>query len=299
MLEKLGYSRSQFDPAPAGLIVFGCGDMRLSAQQFERTRRLALDLAGIELAERHRELLHNRSRRMGLDSAGFDALLSAVESGNRHATEQLLCLLTTNFTGFFRHPSHFHIAAEHAVDVARLHRRARLWSAAAATGEEPYSLAIAIVEAFRSEQPPVEILATDIDVNALSVARQAEYTDISLRGLAPARRERFLTAGDDPRKWTIVPAVRRLIEFRTLNLAGEDWPEGIFEVILCRNVLMYLEERRRCTVAERMASLLAPDGLLILDPAEHLGKAGHLFEGGENGIYSRVVVSRPPSQQEG
>ena len=86
------------------------------------------------------------------------------------------------------------------------------------------------------------------------------------------------------RRWSIAPAVRRLVEFRALNLVGAAWPvEGPFDVIFCRNVLMYLEACHRYAVLERMASLLAPDGLLMLDPAEHLGKAAHLFTPGRTG----------------
>ena len=88
--------------------------------------------------------------------------------------------------------------------------------------------------------------------------------------------------------------MRRLVEFRALNLASEAWPvEGPFDVIFCRNVLMYLETCHRYAVLERMASLLAPDGLLILDPTEHLGKAGHLFTPAADGVYSRRRTTLP------
>lgn len=94
----------------------------LSDQQFDRTRRLAARLAGIELVDRHRELLARRSRRLGIrDDAGLETLLNAAEEGEPSATQRLLCLLTTKFTGFFRHPRHFDIAAKHALQAARLH----------------------------------------------------------------------------------------------------------------------------------------------------------------------------------
>ena len=85
----------------------------------------------------------------------------------------------------------------------------------------------------------------------------------------------------------MVPAVRRLVEFRAQNLTSIEWPvEGLFDMIFCRNVLMYLEVSHRYAVLEHLASLLAPDGLLMLDPAEHLGKAGHLFTPGVDAVYS-------------
>jgi chemotaxis protein methyltransferase CheR len=260
----------------------------LTDAQFDRSRRLALRLAGIELCDRHRELLERRGRRLGVrDSARLDSLLGAAEEGEPAARQQLLSLLTTKFTGFFRHPRHFEIAAEHALLAADRRGRARLWSAAAATGEEPYSLAMALIEEFRRDDPPANILATDVDVEALGVAQQGEYGELALGALDEGRRERFLRMTSVAGRWSMAPAVRRLVEFRELNLASVAWAvEGPLDVILCRNVLMYLETCRRYAVVEQIATLLAPDGLLILDPTEHLGKAGHWFTPGPNGVYS-------------
>jgi chemotaxis protein methyltransferase CheR len=250
---------------------------------------MALKLAGLELAERHRELLDCRSRRLGIpNGAGWDALLDAVEEGKAKATQQLLCLLTTKFTGFFRHRHQLDLAARHALRAVQRRGRACLWSAAAATGEEPYSLAMVLLEVCEGDDPPASILATDVDADALAVARRAEYGEAALCGLGSARRERFFTAAGAPRRWAITPAVRRLVELRELNLVAAAWPvETPFDVIFCRNVLMYLEASRRCAVLERMASLLAPDGLLMIDPTEHLGPAGHLFIPQADAVYGR------------
>jgi chemotaxis protein methyltransferase CheR len=265
----------------------------LSNQQFDRTRRLALSLAGIELAERHREMLYRRGLRLGiLDSAGLDSLLNKAEEGEPGARQRLLCLLTTKFTGFFRHPVHFKIAAEHSLRGARQRGRARLWSTAAATGEEPYSLAMALIEVFGSEQPPAGILATDIESGAIAAGQCGEYNESALRALEPARRDRFFRKTATGKHWSIMPEVRRLVEFREINLTNVSWDvEGPFDVILCRNVLMYLEVCHRYAVLERLASLLALDGLLMLDPSEHLGKAAHLFTPDANGAYSRRRTS--------
>jgi methyl-accepting chemotaxis protein len=115
----------------------------VTTEQFDRTRRLALHLAGIDLAPRHRDLLDLRARCLEVhDADALDALLGAAEGGDPTARRSLLGLLTTNFTGFFRHPWHFDLAAEQALWAAHRRGEARLWSAAAATGEEPYSLAM-------------------------------------------------------------------------------------------------------------------------------------------------------------
>jgi chemotaxis protein methyltransferase CheR len=274
----------------------------LTSEQFDRTRRLALRLAGIELFERHREILGRRCRRLGIDDpAAFDALLDAADGGEKAASRQLIGLLTTNYTGFFRHPRHFEVATEHALWAVHRRGEARLWSTAAATGEEPYSLAIASIDVFRRDDPAVTIVATDIDEETLAVARQAEYGQQALGALEQRYRERFFSEAEPAspatlRRWRVAQAARDLVTFRAVNLARVEWPlEGPFDVIFCRNVLMYLDPSYRYSVLERLASMLAPDGMLILDPAEHLGRAGHLFVHGTDGVYSRLPRSRARS----
>jgi chemotaxis protein methyltransferase CheR len=261
----------------------------LTNEQFDRTRRLALLLAGIELSPRPRELVERRTRRVGIGGeAGFEALLGGAEEGDAEARRRLIGLLATGFTGFFRHPWHFDLASEHALWAAHRRGRARLWSAAASTGEEPYSLAMSLLEVFRRDDPPVTILATDIDGRALEVARAGEYPDAALQTVSLERRERFFSEPAATGRRRVADRVRRLVEFRELSLAEPVWPiEGPFDVVLCRNVLMYLEESRRGTALKRMASLLVPDGLLLLDPAEHLGAAAGLFGRGERGVFAR------------
>ena len=265
----------------------------LTSEQFDRTRKLALRLTGIELCERHRELLANRSRRLRIPhTTGIEALLGAAEEGDPLASRQLIGLVTTNFTGFFRHPRHFDVAAEQAMRAVQHRGQARLWSAAAATGEEPYSLAMALIEVFGHDDPPANILATDIDTEALAIAARAEYGDRSLQTVPPKRRARFFTETESVGRQCIIAAVCHLVEFRTLNLIGKAWKvEGPFDVIFCRNVLMYLESRHRCAVLERLAALLAPDGLLMIDPTEHLGKAGPLFTPVADAVYRRRGAS--------
>ncbi len=266
--------------------------LKISNEQFDRVRRLSLSLAGIELAERHRELLISRCRRIRIDdNAGFDELLTAAEAGDAPARQRLIGLLTTSHTGFFRNAWHFDIAAEHALQAIHHRGKARLWSAAAATGEEPYSLAMALIDAARRDDPPATILATDINFQVLDFAQRGEYGEASLRSLEPGQRARFFSDSAGSGRWRISAAARRLIEFLQLNLNSEVWPvDGPFDVVFCRNLLMYLETRRRSSVLQRMASLIAPDGLLILDPAEHLGEARHLFGPGNNGVYPRPAA---------
>lgn len=268
----------------------------ISTEQFDRARQLALRLAGIELFDRHRRILSQRSQRLGIgDSIAIEALLDAADRGDELAGRQLVGLLTTNFTGFFRHPHHFSAAAEHALGVARDRGFARIWSAAASTGEEPYSLAMAAIDAFGIADPPVTILASDIDDDALEVARRAEYGEPSIAALESECRQKHFQPSADSSRWRVADEVRRLVDFRRVNLIDEDWPDGgSFDVIFSRNVLMYLEAGRREMVTRRMASRLAPGGLLVLDPAEHLGRSGSLFTRRAAGVFTLRQSARAP-----
>ena len=260
----------------------------LTAQQFQRVRRLALSRAGIELVDRHQQLLFHRGQRLGLANAEqFEAFLASIETGDSSAGEQLLRLITTGHTGFFRHPKHFELAATHAQRAVTNRGQARLWSAGAATGEEVWSLAMSQIESFERDDPPVSILATDLSSEALSFAARAEYGQQSIEAVSPERRERFFDE-TKPGRWTIKAAVRERVQFRAQNLAEIEWQvAGPFDVILCRNVLMYLEPAYRYAALEHMAALLSADGHLMLDPAEHLGKGAHLFTAGAGGVYRR------------
>ena len=224
----------------------------------------------------------------------MDSLLDAVEQGDTAARQKLLGMLTTKFTGFFRHPRHFEIAAEHALRAAEQRGRARLWCAASATGEESYSLAMKLVEVFRCDTPPVTILATDLDSEALATAQRGEYGTAGLKGLGATQRESFMRETGALGRWVMAPAVRRLVQFSPMNLASAPWTvEEAFDVVFCRNVLMYLEACHRYAVLGRLAALLAPQGLLFIDPTEHLGKAGALFTQQADAVYRSRGGSQP------
>lgn len=270
----------------------------LTDKQFARSRELALTLAGIELFERHREVLARRSRRAGLPEAGLDQLLAGAAQGEPDACQKFVGLVTTKFTGFFRHPLHFQRAAAHALQAAKRRGRTWLWSAGTATGEEAYSLAITLLEAAGPDGLPTEILATDVDVEALATGRKGEYGALAVPGLSFDRRARFFTETVPGRRWLANRELRQRVHFQALNLVSADWPTpGPFDVILCRNVLMYLEPQQRVRILARLAASLAADGLLILDPAEYVGADQPWFRPESEGIYSRRMPGSPAPLQ--
>lgn len=262
-----------------------------TTDQFLLLRRLADRLAGIDLLDRHREIMSRRIVRVGLDESGLMTLMRQAEEGDQVAGRRLIGLLVTGHTSFFRHQQQIELAAEHALWTVHRRGQARLWSAAAASGEEPWSLAMAVQAVFGCDRPAVSILASDIDGDALAVAEAGIYGAAAIAAIPEAYRRGIESIGGGGR---IAGAVRPLVRFERLNLVDLAWPvEGPLDVILCRNVLMYLGADHRYAILERIASLLAPDGLLLLDPSEHLGTASHFFTSGSTGVYGLRRHTRP------
>jgi chemotaxis protein methyltransferase CheR len=194
--------------------------------------------------------------------------------------------LTTNFTGFFREPVHFDFLRRSV--LPSLDGRVRAWSAACATGEEPYTMAIACLEELgRTALDRVRILATDISTRALETAGAAVYPPERCEGIAPAAAARYLVRGHSGRL-RVRSEVRGMVEFRRLNLIEPFPPVGSFHVIFCRNVMIYFDRPTREGLVRRLAQCLEPGGWLFTGHAESLTGIGHALE------YVRPAVYRQP-----
>ncbi|HEY0779931.1 MAG TPA: protein-glutamate O-methyltransferase CheR [Gemmatirosa sp.] len=209
--------------------------------------------------------------------------------GARSATRAVCDAMTTNETLFFRDGHPFEAfrdvilpaAASRRITAGGPLRPIRVWSAASSTGQEPYSLAICAVQAApRLCGVPVEIVASDYSPSALQRARDGVYTDFETRrGLDPAIAARFLTPV--PGGLRVADALRRMIRFEERNLLEPFTGLGVFDVIFCRNVLLYFDAATKRGILDRMAEALAPGGVLILGGAETpLGVSGKLVRAG-------------------
>lgn len=165
-------------------------------------------------------------------------------------------------TAFWRHPEQLEAVAS---AVSARPGPVRIWSAGCATGEEPYSVAIALLEAGRHDAGD-RILATDVSMRALDAARAATYADRALRRLPFDVAERWLLPGKRRR---VAPGARALVAFQQHNLVRDPPPAGApFDVVLCRNVLIYFEPETAAAVLDRLVGALVPGGLLVLGPVE-------------------------------
>ncbi|MRR34899.1 chemotaxis protein CheR, partial [bacterium] len=236
----------------------------------------------IALTPVKRDLVYGRlARRLrvrGLSS--FSDYLRVLESGDRQEQEAFVNALTTNLTSFFREPHHFPILADHLKGLGG-RRPLSIWCCAASTGEEPYSIAMTVVEQYGSFTPPVRILATDIDTSVLDRARQGVYRLDRTDRLPREQLRRFFLRGDGNNAGLarVRPELQKLITFRQLNLLDAEWPmRERFDAIFCRNVMIYFDKETQYGILKKFVPLLHPDGLLFAGHSESFHHAADLFQ---------------------
>ncbi|MGC8639243.1 MAG: CheR family methyltransferase [Isosphaeraceae bacterium] len=264
--------------------------MHLSPSTFDNIRKAIHGLCGIVLADDKQYLVVTRLepvlKRNGLHS--YESFVQALQHPDAlELREQLIEAITTRETSFNRDGHPFEelrrlILPELASRLLErraahnlLVQKARLWCAATATGQEAYSVAMAVHD-FLASRPSLglqlddfPILASDISMEALAVAREGRYSGAELsRGMTEGQRDRFFRRDD--RGWVVNPSLRRAIEFRRLNLVQPLPNLGTFDLILCRNFLIYLDDPTRRRLCRNLHQTLNPGGILIIGAAESI-----------------------------
>jgi chemotaxis protein methyltransferase CheR len=248
-------------------------EFNFTGGDFERVRALIYQRAGISLADSKQEMVYSRlARRLRATGiVSFARYLDDLEAGRLgDEWESFTNALTTNLTSFFREAHHFPLLAEH-VKKAR-DRPLTIWCSAASTGEEPYSIAMTCCEAFNTLTPPVQIIATDIDTNVLATAANGVYPIERVDKMPPEQSRRFLLRGkgDQSGMVRVRPELRNLITFKQLNLLADGWPlQGQFDVIFCRNVMIYFDKATQRKILSRFVPLMKPDALLFAGHSEN------------------------------
>ena len=255
-------------------------EFEYSEADFAKIRKVIYSKAGINLSDSKKQLVYSRlARRLrALKLPDFNSYLNYLNA-NEQEHEEFVNALTTNLTAFFREPHHFDILANYAVKIKSQNRKMRVWCSASSTGEEPYSIAMTLVEAFETYEPPVEIIASDIDSNVLREASAGIYSLQRLESLSVAQKKQFFQrgTGKNAGKAKVVQELRDMIEFRKINLLDDNWHlQEPFDVIFCRNVMIYFDKATQLRLLERMTRLLKPDGLYIAGHSESFSQASHL-----------------------
>lgn len=251
-------------------------EFELSDDAFRRIQLLLKQRSGIDVGPGKRMLVYGRlARRLrALNLSSFNEYLALVDDVSSEEARHFLNACTTNVTELFREPHHFEMLTSRALPEAlrrSRERKIRIWSAGCSTGEEPYSIAISLQEAGLVNGYDVKVLATDIDSDVLAHAERGVYNADKVSKLKPAQRRYFQRGVAEKSNMARVrPDLKSLIRFRQLNLMGE-WPmSGRFDVIFCRNVVIYFDTPTRERLVRRFASLLHPGGYLFMGHSESL-----------------------------
>ncbi|GMW01765.1 MAG: chemotaxis protein [Candidatus Hydrogenedentota bacterium] len=244
-------------------------------------QNLIYESCGIQLGDNKDALISSRigKRMRALGIATEEAYLAFVSNEGR-ATElvELLDAISTNVTSFFREPQHFDLLRELLLRWVRLgQQKFRVWSAASSTGEEPYSIAMTMADTLIGTPAEMRVLATDISTKVLRFAVSAKFPAKKIVEI-PSRFTKYCSAppardGDD---FEICPAVKGMVLFKRLNLAQPPYPmRGPFDVIFCRNVMIYFDNAVRGKLIGEFERLLRPGGYLMVGHAESLAGLSH------------------------
>ncbi|QCP47772.1 chemotaxis protein CheR [Trinickia violacea] len=257
-------------------------DFDFTSADFARIRDLIHRRAGISLSDHKRDMAYSRlARRLrarGLDS--FRHYLDLLESENDPAEwEAFTNALTTNLTAFFRESHHFPILAEF---VKRRQQAVSVWCSAASTGEEPYSIAMTLIEALGdSAARQATVLATDLDTQVLAKGEAGVYSLDQVKQLSPERLKRFFLKGTGSHAGYVKvrPEVRAMIRFEQLNLTDADYRLSTpFDAIFCRNVMIYFDKPTQSQVLSRFEPLVKPGGLLFAGHSENFTYVTQAFK---------------------
>lgn len=261
-------------------------DLPFSKHDFKIIAQIVKEYAGIDLHESKSSLVYSRlaKRIRALALPSFEKYCQAVRTDvdERH---QMVSMLTTNVTSFFREAHHFeHLKSKilaPIVPAARRGEKIRIWSAACSSGQEPYSIALTVLSIL-PEAPSldVRILATDLNADVVNKGRAAVYDRQEASAIPPALKSKWTspcTVRDEP-SFQISDEARSLVSFRELNLM-QGWPmRGLFHAIFCRNVVIYFDRETQCKIWQRMASLLPVGGALYIGHSERIsGPASSLL----------------------
>jgi chemotaxis protein methyltransferase CheR len=257
-------------------------EFEFNDKDFARVRALILKIAGISLAPSKQSMVYSRlARRLrACNHSRFSTYLDALESNlSNPEWEHFTNSLTTNLTSFYREAHHFDILKKQLQSLSR-NARIELWCSAASTGEEPYTMAITAMEAFNSMNPPVRILATDIDTKVLEHAKKGVYRMDQVDKIPEEILRKYFLKGKGESEGLIRvrPEVQALLTFRKLNLMDNVWSmRPGFDAIFCRNVMIYFEKDVQLQILKRFAPLMNPNGLLYAGHSENFAMARDYF----------------------
>ncbi|MCP5077255.1 MAG: chemotaxis protein CheR [Psychromonas sp.] len=265
-----------------------------TANDFAHVQKLIYTHAGISLNEQKSDLVYSRlAKRLRKHKIHrFDTYLQLLEDSNHPEWEEFINALTTNLTSFFRENHHFTRLSHHLKENfsrSTEENPVKIWCAASSTGEEPYSIAITVANAYGKLTAPVKILATDLDTQVLDKATNGIYHIDNIEKLSTVQKERYFLKGCGSKAGQVMirPELKPLVTFNQLNLLA-DWPmKGKFDLIFCRNVMIYFDKPTQYKLLEKFSKHLNKGGLLFVGHSESFPDASNIFKLDKQTVYIR------------
>lgn len=274
----------------------GARDYDFMAGDFERVRKLIYQRAGINLNDTKENMVYSRlSRRLrATGHQSFRSYLDTLERTDSSEWQEFTNALTTNLTSFFREAHHFPVLSQYIASLAK--PSLKIWCCAASTGEEPYTIAMTAAEAVAAKggnRQQISILATDIDTAVLATADRGVYKDENVRGVPEVLLKKYFHKGSGANEGMarVRPELRQLITFQPLNLLQPSY--GIrekFDVIFCRNVMIYFDKPTQRKVLEKLAQHLDVGGLLFAGHSENFSDSRETYRLKGKTVYERIDV---------
>ncbi len=261
--------------------------VEMSERQFEQLRKIVYDRSGIHFPVEKKYILESRlCHRLGeLEMDNFDQYIAFLTMGPYQTEEfqEMFNRITINETSFFRHEAQLEVFEKRAlpelIEARRATKRLRIWSAACSSGEEPFTLAMLVHRTLgvRLKDWTVEILGTDISERALNIANSGRYTDYSMRTTSEMMKQRYFK--QEGRNWILSEEIRRMVSFELHNLRDTLAAKrhGHWDVIFCRNVMIYFDNEMKKRVLRGFADTLAPDGQLFIGHSESIRDEDDMF----------------------
>jgi len=258
----------------------------ISSTDYERFKHFLEQSCGILLGEEKQYLIVSRLTKLLREEniASFSDLFQNIELGQpSHLRDAVIDAMTTNETSWFRDQTPFAVLSQvifPELDKAGK-RQCRVWSSACSSGQEPYTISIILSEHLQlfptSVLADAQLVATDISSSVLAEAKQGEYDDTALgRGLSIERKQQFFTSIGG--RWAAIDEIKQRVNFKEQNLLSDYSLLGKFDIIFCRNVLIYFSVERKTDILKRMAAALNPGGYLFLGASETITGYSDVFE---------------------
>jgi chemotaxis protein methyltransferase CheR len=244
-------------------------------EHFEKLRGLVFEHTGITLGDEKKQLTYSRySKRLrALGISDFNDYIDIIRSGDESEIPMFVSAITTNFTSFFRENHHFDFLVDEVSQLMKTKKPIRIWSAGCSSGEEPYSMAMSLLSAIPEvETADLKILATDLDTEILTKADRGVYTDERFEGANKEIIKPWIKRGRAENAGLVLmhPTVRKLVTFRQLNLLGP-WPmKTPFDIIFCRNVVIYFSKDVQKTLFDRFSANQKKGAKLMIGHSENL-----------------------------